>query len=81
MPKKPITPGQKAAKARDRERFAAKLASNEAEADRVHERLLRGDRPTRHGGEAFAFPTATKSARRSSPSSATARRQGSTATR
>jgi hypothetical protein len=56
MAKKPITPGQKAARARDRERFAAKLAANEAEADRVHERLLNGDRPTRRGGETFAFP-------------------------
>ncbi len=56
MAKKPITPGQKAAKARDRERFAAKLAANEAEADRVYERLLNGDRLTRRGGdEAFAF--------------------------
>ena len=58
MAKKPITPGQKAAKARDRERFAAKLAGNEAAADRVHERLLAGDRPTlrRGGAETFAFP-------------------------
>ena len=56
MAKKPITPGQKAARARDRERFAAKLAANEAEADRVHERLLGGDRLTRRGGETFAFP-------------------------
>ncbi len=59
MAKKPIPPGQKAARARDRERFAAKLAANEAEADRVHERLLNGDRLTRrgHGGEeTFAFP-------------------------
>ena len=57
MAKKPITPGQKAARARDRERFAAKLAANEAEADRVHERLLNGDRPTRRGDdETFAFP-------------------------
>jgi hypothetical protein len=57
MAKKPITPGQKAARARDRERFAAKLAANEAEADRIHERLLNGDRPTRRGGdETFAFP-------------------------
>ena len=57
MPKKPITPGQKAARARDRERFAAKLAANEAEADRVHERLLNGDRLTRRpGDETFAFP-------------------------
>jgi hypothetical protein len=56
MAKKPITPGQKAARARDRERFAAKLAANEAEADRVHERLLKGDRPTRRGDETFAFP-------------------------
>ena len=59
MAKEPITPGQKAARARDRERFAAKLAANEAEADRVHERLLGGDRPTRRGGgddgEAVAF--------------------------
>jgi hypothetical protein len=57
MAKKPITPGQKAARARDRERFAAKLAANEAEADRVHERLLNGDRLTRRGNdETFAFP-------------------------
>ena len=56
MAKKPITPGQKAARARDRERFAEKLAANEAEADRVHERLLNGERLTRRGGEAFAFP-------------------------
>ena len=56
MAKKPITPGQKAAKARDRERFAAKLAANEAEADRVHDRLLHGDRLTRRGDETFAFP-------------------------
>ena len=56
MPKKPITPGQKAARARDRERFAAKLAANEAEADRVHERLLNGDRLTRRGDQGFAFP-------------------------
>ena len=56
MAKKPITPGQKAAKARDRERFAAKLAANEAEADGVHERLLNGDRLTRRGDETFAFP-------------------------
>ena len=57
MAKKPITPGQKAAKARDRERFAAKLAANEAEADRVYERLLSGDRLTRRrGDETFAFP-------------------------
>ncbi len=58
MAKKPITPGQKAARARDRERFAAKLAANEAEADRVHERLAAGDRPTRRrgGDETFAFP-------------------------
>ena len=57
MAKKPITPGQKAAKARDRERFAAKLAGNEAEADRVHERLANGDRLTRRGSDpAFAFP-------------------------
>ena len=58
MAKKPITPGQQAAKARDRARFAAKLAGNEAEADRVHERLLAGDRPTqrRGGDETFAFP-------------------------
>ena len=56
MAKKPITPGQKAARARDRERFAAKLAANEAEADRVHERLLNGDRLTRRGDGTFAFP-------------------------
>ena len=56
MAKKPITPGQKAARARDRERFAAKLAANEAEADRVHERLLSGDRLTRRGDGTFAFP-------------------------
>jgi hypothetical protein len=58
MAKKPITPGQKAAKARDRERFAAKLAGNEAEADRVHERLVAGDPLTqrRGGDETFAFP-------------------------
>ena len=58
MARKPITPGQKAAQARDRERFAAKLAGNEAEADRVHDRLLAGDRPTqRRGGDGtFAFP-------------------------
>ncbi len=59
MAKKPITPGQKAARARDRERFAAKLAANEVEADRVHERLLNGDRLTRRVGgddETFGFP-------------------------
>jgi hypothetical protein len=56
MAKKPITPGQKAARARDRERFAARLAANEAEADRVHERLLSGDRLSRRGDEAFALP-------------------------
>jgi len=56
MAKKPITPGQKAARARDRERFAAKLAANEAEADRVHGRLLSGDRLTRRGDGTFAFP-------------------------
>ena len=56
MARKPITPGQKAARARDRDRFAAKLAANEAEADRVHERLLNGDRLRRGGDEAFAFP-------------------------
>ncbi len=56
MAKKPATPGQKAARARDRERFAAKLATNEAEADRVHGRLLNGDRLTRRGDETFAFP-------------------------
>lgn len=57
MAKKPITPGQKAARARDRERFAAKLAGNEAEADRVQERLLNGDHLTRRGGgdQTFAF--------------------------
>ena len=53
---KKLTPGQKAARARDRERFAAKLAANEVEADRVHERLLNGDRLTRGGDETFAFP-------------------------
>ena len=56
MARKPITPGQKAARARDRERFAARLAANEAEADRVHERLLNGDRLTRRGDETFTFP-------------------------
>ncbi len=56
MAKKPITPGQKAARARERERFAAKLAANEVEADRVHERLLNGDRLTRRDDETFAFP-------------------------
>lgn len=57
MAEKPLTPGQTAAKARDRERFAAKLAVNEAEADRVHARLSNGDRLTRRGGdEAFDFP-------------------------
>ena len=56
MAKKPITPGQKAARARDRERFAAKLAANEAEADRVHGRLLNGDRLTRRDDGMFAFP-------------------------
>jgi hypothetical protein len=53
---KKLTPGQKAARARDRERFAAKLAANEVEADRVHERLLNGDRLTRRDDETFAFP-------------------------
>jgi hypothetical protein len=56
MAKKPITPGQKAAKARDRERFAAKLAANEAAADRVHERLLNGDRLATQDGHRYAFP-------------------------
>ena len=56
MARNPITPGQKAARARDRERFAAKLAANEAEADRVHERLLNGDPLTRGGDETYAFP-------------------------
>lgn len=57
MAKKPITPGQKAAKARDRERFAAKLAGNEAEADRVHERLLNGDPLVcRSSDKTYAFP-------------------------
>lgn len=56
MAKKPITPGQKAAKARDRERFAAKLATNEVAADRVYERLLNGDRLTRRSGGTYAFP-------------------------
>lgn len=57
MAETPLTPGQKAARARDRERFAARLAANEAEADRVHARLLNGDRLARRGGdETFAFP-------------------------
>jgi hypothetical protein len=56
MAKKRITPGQKSARARDRERFAAKLAANDAEADRVHERLLNGDRLARRAGETYAFP-------------------------
>ena len=56
MPKKPITPGQKAAKARDRERFAAKLAANDAEADHVHERLLNGDQLAQCSGGTYAFP-------------------------
>ena len=55
MAKKPVTPGQKAAKARDRQRFAAKLAGNEAEADRVHKRLLNGGQLTRRDGDAYAF--------------------------
>lgn len=55
MPKKPITPGQKAAKARDRERFAEKLAANEDAADRVHARLLNGDRLARRIDGAYAF--------------------------
>ena len=55
MAKKP-TPGQKAARALERERFAAKLAANEVEADRVHERLLNGDRLTHRDDETFAFP-------------------------
>jgi hypothetical protein len=55
MAKNP-TPGQKAARARDRERFAAKLAANEVEADRVHERLLNGDLLTLRADETFAFP-------------------------
>jgi len=55
MAKKP-TPGQKAARALERERFAAKLAANEAEADHVHERLLNGDRLTHRDDETFAFP-------------------------
>ncbi len=53
---KPITPGQKAARALERERFAAKLAANEVEADRVYERLLNGDPLTRRDDETFAFP-------------------------
>ena len=61
MAKKPITPGQKAAKARDRERFAAKLATNEAEADWVHERLLEGlTLSRRNDGETYAFPDGTE---------------------
>lgn len=55
MAKKPITPGQKAAKARDRARFAAKLANNEAAADGVHERLLSGDRLATSDGQTYAF--------------------------
>ena len=58
MAKKPITPGQKAARQRDRERFAAKLAGNEAEADRVHERLAGGERLTRRGGQGGDGPLA-----------------------
>ena len=56
MAKKPITPGQKAARARDRLRFAAKLDAHEVAAHRVHVRLLSGARLTRRGGETFAFP-------------------------
>ena len=56
MAKKRITPGQKAAKARDRERFAAKLAANEAQADRVHGRLLSGERLSSRNGQRYAFP-------------------------
>ena len=55
MARVPITPGQKAAKARDRRRFAAKLAAKEAEADRLHERLVAGERLLCRSDKTYAF--------------------------